>query len=125
MMEEKKPDEIVSYFKEKLDSETSKFQLTRIYCAAKNQCEEWEIRDKLIQESRVRSGLITREVIIDENNAVFETKDKDNSFYTAVVINGRRSANGYYTLEQGLIGWVSEKHGYADAAWHIFRMLNM
>lgn len=126
MLEEKNQDEILEYFKEKINGNMAKFHLSQIYYMAKNEAENRENRNKLIEISRIKGYEVTREIIIDKDNAIFETENnKTKELFTAVVVNGIRSTSGYYTLEQGLIGWICEKQGYTDAAWHLFRMLDI
>jgi hypothetical protein len=126
MLKERNQDEILEYFNEKINGDMAKFQLSRIYYMAKDEQENREKKNKLIEIAKIKRYEIIREVIIDEYNAVFETKDsKNEKMYTIVVINGSRSTSGYYTLEQGLVGWICEKQGYSDVAWHLFRMLDI
>lgn len=126
MLKERNQEEILEYFKEKINGDMAKFQLSQVYYMAKEEQENREKRSKLIEIANVKGYEVTREIIIDENNAIFETKgSKTEKMLTIVVVNGARAMSGYYTLEQGLVGWICEKQGYADVAWHLFRMLDI
>lgn len=125
MLEEKTGEEVIEYFQEKINGKMVAFHLTRIYYTAKEGFEKQEAREKLIEIAKIQRGTVIRELIIDDNNAIFEFKYRTDKILTCIVINGCKSSNGYHTLEQGLLGWTCEKQGLPELSWHLFRMLNM
>lgn len=128
MLGEKNQEEIVEFFKETIEKSSAEFCLTDIYCRAKEQKEAMKISSDLIEVARIKSFNVKRELIIDKDNAIFETEKTINNKkeeYSIVVINGNRSCYGYHTLEQGILGWICEKQNCPNAAQYIFKMLDM